>query len=81
MKKALIIFSALFLFFLFVPAESDAQIKTRKELLKERKDLRDRVKDKALKEARKQADEYEKDYGWRTFEGDLRWRKCLSKLG
>ena len=53
MKKALIIFSALFLFFLIIPTEADAQLKSRKELRKEREELRKRVKDKALKEARK----------------------------
>jgi hypothetical protein len=79
MKKALIIFSALFLFFAFNPASADAQLKSRKELLKERNALRDQVKDKAVKEARKQAEEYEKVYGWRTFEGDMPLAKMLEQ--
>lgn len=79
MKKALIIFSALFLIFLFIPSEADAQLKSRKELRKEREELRNRVKEKALKEARKQAEEYEKEFGWRTFEGDVPMPKMLEQ--
>jgi hypothetical protein len=79
MKKALIIFSTLFLFIALGSTVVNAQIKTRKQLMKERKDLIDRVKDKAVKEARKQADEYEKDFGWRTFEGDVPLPKMLEQ--
>jgi hypothetical protein len=79
MKKALIIFSALFLFMLMAQTGVDAQLKSRKELQKDRKALMDRVKDKAIKEARKQADEYEKEFGWRTFEGDVPMPKMLEQ--
>jgi hypothetical protein len=79
MKKALIIFSALFLFMLLAQTGVDAQIKSRKELQKERKALMDRVKDKAIKEARKQADEYEKVFGWKTFEGDVPMPRMLEQ--
>jgi hypothetical protein len=79
MKKALIIFSALFLFMLLAQTGVDAQLKSRKELQKERKALMERVKDKAIKEARKQADEYEKEFGWKTFEGDVPMAKMLEQ--
>ena len=61
MKKALVIFSALFLLLTIMPNESFAQLKTRKELNKERKDLRDRVEDKSLKKARQEAERLEKE--------------------
>ncbi len=79
MKKALIIFSALFLLLILLPKEGFAQLKTRKELNKERKDLRDKVKDKALKKARQAAADYEKEEGWRTFPGDVPLDKMLEQ--
>jgi len=79
MKKALIIFSALFLLLILVPTEGFAQLKTRKELNKERKDLRDKVKDKALKKARQAAEDLEKQEGWRTFPGDVPMDKMLEQ--
>jgi hypothetical protein len=79
MKKALIILSALFLFCLIMPAQGHAQLKTRKELNKERKDLRDKVKDKALKKARQAAEDLEKEEGWRTFPGDVPMDKMLEQ--
>ena len=79
MKKALIIFSALFLFLILVPTEGFAQLKTRKELNKERKDLRDKVKDKALKKARQAAADLEKEEGWRVFPGDVPLDKMLEQ--
>ena len=79
MKKALIIFSALFLFLLMMPTSGNAQIKSMKELKKERNALRDRVKDKALKKARKEAERLEKEEGWRTFPGDVPMDKMLEQ--
>jgi len=79
MKKALIILSALLMIYMINPSSADAQLKSRKELLKDRKALRDQVKDKAVKEARKQADEYEKEFGWKTFEGDVPMAKMLEQ--
>jgi len=79
MKKALVIFSALFLLLTIMPNESFAQLKTRKELNKERKDLRDRVKDKSLKKARQEAARLEKEEGWKVFPGDVPLDKMLEQ--
>lgn len=79
MKKALVIFSALFLFLVMISTGTNAQIKSRKELNKERKELRDKVKDKALKKARKEAERLEKEEGWRTFPGDVPMDKMLEQ--
>lgn len=77
MKKALVIFSALFLLLTLLPTMSNAQIKTRKELNKERKELIKKVKDKAIKQARKEAKRLEKEEGWRVFPGDMPLEKSL----
>ena len=79
MKKALVIFSALFLLFTLIPSEGFAQLKSRKELNKERKDLRDKVKDKALKKARQEAERLEKEEGWKVFPGDVPLDKMLEQ--
>jgi len=79
MKKALIIFSALFLLVTLMPSEGLAQLKTRKELNKERKELRDKVKDKALKKARKEAERLQKEEGWSVFPGDVPLDKMLEQ--
>jgi hypothetical protein len=79
MKKALVIFSALFLLLTLLPNEGFAQLKSRKELNKERKDLRDKVKDKALKKARQEADRLQKEEGWSVFPGDVPLAKMLEQ--
>jgi len=79
MKKALVIFSALFLLLTLLPSEGFAQLKSRKELNKERKDLRDKVKDKALKKARQEAERLEKEEGWKVFPGDVPLDKMLEQ--
>lgn len=79
MKKALIIFSALFLLLTLMPSEGFAQLKSRKELNKERKELRDKVKDKALKKARKEAERLQKEEGWSVFPGDVPLDKMLEQ--
>ncbi len=48
MKKALVIFSALFLVLLMVPEDIDAQVKSRRQLNKDRKALRKKVKESRL---------------------------------
>ncbi|MEN8120314.1 MAG: hypothetical protein ABFS35_08205 [Bacteroidota bacterium] len=77
MKKALFILSALFLLFTVMPTESFGQIKTRRQLNKERKELRKKIKEKALKKARKEAKRLEKKEGWRIFPGDKPLDKML----
>ncbi len=81
MKKVLIIFSALFLLFTF-SIDAYAQLpdrKTRKAMLKHRKELIKQVKDKAIKQARKEAKRLEKEEGWRVFPGDMPLEKALEK--
>ncbi len=81
MKIALVIFSALFLFIL-LSADAYAQVpdrKTRKAMLKHRKELIKKVKDKAIKQARKEAKRLEKQEGWRVFPGDMPLEKALEK--
>ncbi len=77
MKKALLILSAMFLLFTVMPTEGFGQIKTRRQLTKERKQLRKKVKEKALKKARKEAKRLEKEEGWRVFPGDKPLEKML----
>ncbi len=77
MKKALIILSALFLLFTIMPTDGFGQIKTRRQLAKERKTLRKKVKEKALKKARKEAKRLTKEEGWRVFPGDKPLDKML----
>ena len=79
MKKALVIFSALFLLTAFASIDADAQMKSRRELKKARKDLIKKVKDKALKQARKEAKRLGKEEGWRVFPGDMPLEKALEK--
>jgi len=79
MKKALVIFSALFLLFTLIPDTGNAQLKSRRQLNKERKALRKKVKEKALKQARKEAKRLEKGEGWRVFPGDMPLEKALEK--
>jgi hypothetical protein len=84
MKKALVIFSALFLLTTFASFEADAQTKkevrqTRKALLAKRKQYRKIIKDKAIKQARKEAKRLEKEEGWRVFPGDMPLDKALEK--
>lgn len=79
MKKALIIFSALFLLLTLLPSEGMAQLKTRKELNKERNDLKKRVKEKAIKQARKEGERLQKEEGWSVFPGELPLEKQLEQ--
>ena len=79
MKKALVIFSALFLLTSFSVDAQAQDRKQRKEMLKHRKELIKKVKDKAVKQARKEAKEYEKKRGWRVFPGDMPLEKSLEK--
>jgi len=77
MKKALIILSALFLLFTVMPTDGYGQLKSRRQLKKERKELRKKVKEKALKKARKEAKRLGKEEGWRVFPGDKPLDKML----
>lgn len=79
MKKALVIFSALFLLLTLAPTAGSAQLKSMKELNKERKALRDKVKDNALKKARKEAERLKKEEGWNVFPGDVPMDKMLEQ--
>jgi hypothetical protein len=84
MKKALVIFSALFLLFTFASIDADAQTKkeikqTRKALMAKRDQYRKLIKDKAVKQARKEAKRLEKEEGWRVFPGDMPLEKALEK--
>ncbi len=85
MKKALVIFSALFLLFTFASIDADAQQTkkemrlTRKALMAKRDQYRKLIKDKAVKQARKEAKELEKERGWRVFPGDMPLEKALEK--
>lgn len=77
MKKALLILSVLFLLFTIMPTEGFSQIKTRRQLNKERKVLRKKIKEKALKKARKEAKRLGKEEGWRIFPGAVLLDKML----
>ncbi len=84
MKKALVIFSALFLLTAFASIDADAQSKkevrqTRKALLAKRNQYRKLIKDKAVKQARKEAKRLGKEEGWRVFPGDMPLEKSLEK--
>lgn len=56
---------------------SFGQIKTLKEINKERKELRSKIKEKALKKARKEAKRLSKREGWRNLPGDLPLDKMI----
>ncbi len=84
MKKVLFIISALFLIASFAPDAVEAQTKkqikkTRKAMLAKRKQYRKIIKDKAVKQARKEAKRLEKEEGWRVFPGDMPLDKALEK--
>lgn len=67
MKKAFILFaSALILFVFAFQLDSQAQYMSKKE----RRQAQRLLKKKAVKPARKQAKEYEKEYGWRAIPGE-----------
>ncbi|MFN8258762.1 MAG: hypothetical protein U0W24_23945 [Bacteroidales bacterium] len=79
MKKALVIFSALFLLITLAQTQGLAQLKTRKELQKERNELRKQIKEKAVKQARKEAERLQKEEGWNVFPGELPLEKQLEE--
>ncbi len=84
MKRALVIFSALFLLVSFNAETVEAQTKkevrkTRKAMMAKRKQYRKIIKDKAVKQARKEAKRLQKDEGWRVFPGDMPLDKALEK--
>ncbi len=84
MKKLLFIMSALFLLVSFAPNEVEAQTKkqirkTRKAMQAKRKQYRKLIKDKAVRQARKEAKRLEKQEGWRVFPGDMPLEKALEK--
>ena len=82
MKKALLILSAIFLITAIMPTLAEAQLKTRKEIRlerKKRKQALNKLKDKAIREARKKANEYEKVYGWREYPGGKPIAKMLEE--
>ncbi len=85
MKKLLFIMSALFLLVSFTPNEVEAQTKkqirkTRKAMLAKRKQYRKLIKDKAVRQARKEAKRLQKEEGWRVFPGALPLDKSLEKV-
>lgn len=81
MRKFVITFTVLFTALLAFQA-SDAvaqQFKTRKQLEEERKEMKDRIGDKAVKKARVQAKEYEEEEGWQVFPGERPLDKMLEE--
>jgi len=81
MKKFAIALSILFATVLvFQTTDASAQtFKSRKELAKERDMWIDRVKDKAIKSARNQAKDYEKEEGWEVPPGERPLAKMLEE--
>lgn len=84
MKKALVIFSALFLLVSFNAENVEAQTKkevrqTRKAMMAKRKQYQKIIKNKAVKQARKEAKRLTKEEGWRVFPGDMPLDKALEK--
>lgn len=81
MKKLSIALSILFIAALsFQASDVSAQIyKSRKELAKERKECKSRVKDKAMRTARKEAKRYVKYEGWKVFPGERPLAKMLEQ--
>ncbi len=84
MKKVLVIFSALCLLICFSVDSANAQTKrevrqTRKAMMAKRSQYRKVIKEKAVRQARKEAKRLEKDEGWRVFPGDMPLDKSLEK--
>ncbi len=86
MKKLLFIMSALFLLVSIAPTEVEAQQtkkqirKSRKAIQAKRKQYRKLIRDKAVKQARKEAKRLEKEEGWRVFPGAMPLDKSLEKV-
>ncbi len=86
MRKVLMIFTALFLFVSIPSFDAGAQQtkkqvrQTRKAMLAKRKQYRKIIKDKAIRQARKEAKRLEKQEGWRVFPGDMPLEKSLEKI-
>lgn len=68
---------ALLIFAIAMSNDSYAQMKTKRELRKERKEMRKRVNEKAIRKARKEAKRLEKEEGWSVFPGALPMEKML----
>jgi hypothetical protein len=78
MKKIFYSLSTIVILFFLVPS-SYGQLTSSKELMKQRKELRAQIKDKAVKQARKEAARLEKEEGWRVFPGDKPLEKMLEE--
>lgn len=81
MKKLVVLFTVLFTAVLAMQSfDASAQkYKTRKELMKEKKEMRKLVKEKALKKARKEAKRLVKFEGWQVFPGERPMAKMLEE--
>ena len=79
MKKFALVLTVLFTAVLAFQANDAMAQKSRKELLKEREMWKDRVQDKAIKEARKQAKIYEEEQGWQVPPGERPLAKMLEE--
>ncbi len=81
MKKLVVLLTVLFTTVLaFQSFDASAQkYKTRKELMKEKKEMRKLVKDKAIRQARKEAKRYKKEEGWQVFPGERPLEKMLEE--
>lgn len=75
--QRIVIFLLTFFVFSISALDATAQLKTVKEMKKERKQKLKILKQKAIKEARKEAKRMEKEEGWRTFSGALPLEKQL----
>jgi len=75
MKKKILLFAVSLM--ITISSNSFGQIQSRKEMKKHRKELRAQVKDKAIRQARKEAKTLEKQEGWRVFPGDKPLEKML----
>lgn len=79
MKRLALALSLVFTVLMAFQATDAMAQKTRKELMKEREMWRDRVKEKAIKEARREAKELEELGGWQVPPGERPMAKMLEE--
>lgn len=77
MKKIVFLMTALFMLIAVAETSVNAQVVSRRDLKKQRKEQRKKVKDRAIREARKEAKSLEKEEGWGVFPGDKPMEKML----
>lgn len=80
MKRTLILFSVFFMSFMLVQNhDAYSQLKSLRQMRKERKQQRKSIEKRAIKKARKEAKRLTKEEGWKVFPGNPPMDKMLEK--